>query len=274
MPQAAGNLKLQRGKHVLGNVKARHASSDRTKQIGSYGADSAGHAVREQGVLAGSAIDGDFVADGDARHVGRIDHRHVHGDDAHYWRDRSANKNVSFVAKRAMNAVAIAGGEQSNPGRPRRNELRIVSHALPSRNIAKTDDARAQTHDRFQRQLALRLFTQLRRIVAWMIAVQDRSGPDHVRPGLRTRSDRGAVREMYDAGIDAELFEPIQRGVEPFFLLARLAHGNRIQKYSRRSKMSEDAAQLQVLTFRKLRGEALGIIECDAQAVHAGVHFQ
>src|SRR5256885_11833924 len=163
-----------------GNVEARHASSDRAKQIGSYGADSAGRAVREQDVLAGSAIDGDFVADGDARHVGRIDHRHVHGDDAHDWRDRSANKNVSFVAERAMNAIAIAGGEQSNPGRPRRDELRVVPHALPRRNIAKTDDARAQTHDRLQRQLALGLFAQLRRIVAWMIAVQDRSGPDHV----------------------------------------------------------------------------------------------
>src|SRR5256885_222557 len=209
-----------------GNVEARHASSDRTKQIGSNGADSAGHAVRKQDVFAGSAIDGDFVADGDARHVGRIDHRHVHGDDAHDWRDRSANKNVSFVAKRAMNAVAITGGEQSNPGRPRRNELRIVSHALPSRNMAQADDARAQTHDRLQRQLALRLFAQLRRIVAGMIAVQNRPGPDHVRPCLGPRGDRSAVREMHDAGIDAKLFQTFQRRIKSLFLLSGLAPGN------------------------------------------------
>src|SRR5438445_8260242 len=225
-----------------GNVEAGHASSDRAKQIGSYGADSAGRAVREQNVFAGSAINGDFVADSDAGHVGHIDHRYVHGDDAHDWRDRSANKNVSLVAERAMNAVAIAGGEQSNPGRPRRNELRIVSHALPRGNVAQADDSRAQTHDRLQRQLALGLFAQLRRIVARMIAIQNRAGPDHVRPGFRTRSDRGAVCKMHDAGIDAEFFEPIQRGVKPLFLLSGLAPGDRIQKYSRRSKMSEDAA--------------------------------
>ena len=94
------------GAKFSGNVEARHASSDRTKQIGSYGTDSAGHAVRKQDVFASSAINGDFVADADARHVGRIDHRHVHGDDAHDWRDRSANENASFVTERAMNAVA------------------------------------------------------------------------------------------------------------------------------------------------------------------------
>src|SRR5258706_14258793 len=128
------------GEKFSGNVEAGHASSDRAKQIGSYGADSAGGAVRKQDVFAGSAIDGDFVADGDAGHVGYVDHRHVHGDDAHDWRDRSANKNVSLVAERAMNAVAIAGGEQSNPGRPRRDELRIESNALPSGSMAHADD--------------------------------------------------------------------------------------------------------------------------------------
>src|SRR4029077_11103491 len=110
--------------------------------------------------------------------------------------------------------------------------------------------------------------------VARVVAIQNGARPHHVRPRFRTRSDRGAVREMHDAGIDAESFQAFDRDEEPLFLLAGLAPGNRIQKYAGRSEMSEDTAQFQVLTFRKLRGETFGVIECDPEALHAGVPFQ
>ena len=54
------------------------------------------------------------------------------------------------------------------------------------------------------RMEALVFFAFLRRIVTRMVAIQNRSGPHHVRPRFRPRHDRRAIRQVHNARLNPQ----------------------------------------------------------------------
>ena len=173
-----------------------------------------------------------------------------------------------------MDAVAIAGGQHANQGRALGDKRGVVADSFARGNAAQIDDFRAQAHHRLQRQQLLRLFALFRGIVAGMVAVQNRAGAHHVRPGFRARDNGCAVGKMHQAGIDAQRAQPVQCRVEALFLFAGLLANGGIHKNSRRREVGKSAGELQVLALAKLPRETLDIRGGDAQAIHSGVNFQ
>src|SRR5450755_1956305 len=132
-----------------------------------------------------------------------INHAHIHGNNAYDGSDLSANEHAASTTERAVNSVAIAGGENRDSRGALGHEFSAVTDRATRRNISDGDNPGAQAHDRLQRQAALGFGALLWRIVAGVIAVEDDARPDHIGPGFRTRGDGGAVRKVHDAGVDA-----------------------------------------------------------------------
>src|SRR5260221_549498 len=89
-------------------------------------------------------------------------------------------------------------------------------------------------------------------IVAWMVAIQNRPGPHHVRPGFRPRYDRGAVRQVHNPRIDPQRTQAIECRVKTLLLFACLLPNVALRENSRGSKMRKDARELDVLALSEL----------------------
>src|SRR5260370_2166196 len=265
----------QSGSSRSGDVDAGDASGHRAEKIGGDGADAARDRVGGMHVFAVGAVDGDDIADFDAGDVGDIDNGHIHGDDSDDGRKFAAHEHAAAaVTERAVNAVAVAGREHGDYGRPRRYEFCAIANTGAGGNAAQAYDARAQAHHRLQRQAALGFGLLLRRIVAGMIAVKNYAGADHVSPTLRARSNGGAVGQMHDAGVDAESAQAIERGVEGSLLLEGLLALRRARAGFGGGEVRHEAPEPEVLAFRESAREAFHVAFGDTDAVHAGVHFQ
>ncbi len=86
--------------------------------------------------------------------------------------------------------------------------------------------------------------------------------------------DSGAVGQVHDARVDAQLAQALQRHEEVLFLLAGLLALRRRGERLRGRQVRQDAAEAQVPALRQLSREAIHIARRYAQAVHPGVHFQ
>src|SRR6476646_779992 len=106
--------------------------------------------------------------------------------------------------------------------------------------MANINDARAEAHYWTKRQLSFGLAAALDRIVARMVAIENRAGTNHVRPGFWTRSDGGAVGHVNDAGIDSESAKTFDGAVKTLFLLNGLLSDRTFKDFGR-GKVREDA---------------------------------
>src|SRR5215469_6747002 len=173
-----------------------------------------------------------------------------------------------------MDAVAIAGGQHANKRRALRNKRRVVADSRTCRHTAQMDDFAPQAHHRLERQEPLRFLAPVHGIVARMVAIQNRPGPHHVRPGLWTRDDGGAIGEMDQARIDAQAAQWVERRVEALLLFPRLLAGGGVGENFRRREVGKDARELEVPAFADLPRKTVDIGKRDSQAVHAAVDFQ
>src|SRR6266436_6596706 len=260
---------------ISGDIDARDAGGYGAEEIGGDGADAAGDGVRWMHVFAVGTVDGDDIADFGVGDVGDIDHGYIHGDNADDGRELATHEHAAAaVTKRAVNAVAIAGGENRDHGRTLRSEFCSVAHTGTGGNAAQANDARAQAHHRLQRQAAFRFWALLRRVVAGMIAVKNDAGAHHISPTLRARGDGGAIGHVHDASVDTELAQSVERVVEALFLLESLLAFRRRRERFGGSEVRHYAAESQMFAFCELAREAFHIADGDAEAVHAGVDFQ
>ena len=163
-----------------------------------------------------------------AGNVGDVDHGDVHGDDSDDGGERAAEQDGATIAKRAVDAVAVASREDGDARGALGDERFVVADPGAGGDLANADDARAQAQHRFDREALFDLRAQVYGVVAGMIAIKDGAGADHVGPSFGTGGDGGAIGEMYDARIDAERTETIERGVETLFLLAGLFASARV----------------------------------------------
>src|SRR5262249_36991501 len=162
------------------------------------------------------------------------------------------DQHAAAIAERAMDAVAVACRENADDAGAFGDEFAAVADAGGSGNMAQADDAGAKAQHGLERELAFGFFAYFRWIVARMVAVKNDAGADHVGPGFWAAGDGGAVGEMHDAGVDAELAHALEGDEKVFFLLARLfAVGCRCEGFGRR-EMRHDAAEAQICGFREL----------------------
>ncbi len=92
-----------------------------------------------------------------------------------------------------------------------------------------------------------------------MIAIKERAGANHVRPGFGTRGNGGAVGNVYDSGLHAEFAEAVDSATETLHLLLGLMADRRVRENFRRSQMGERAGEFEVLALRELIGEAIHV---------------
>src|SRR5215831_6748873 len=121
------------------------------------------------------------------------------------------------------------------------------------------DDFGAQAHRRLQRQELLRFLALFPGIVAWMVAIKNRTRPHHVRPGLWPRDDRGAIGEMDQARVDAQSAQAVECRVEALLLFLRLLAGGGVGENFRRRKVRKDARESEVLAFAELPRKAIDV---------------
>src|SRR6516225_8776518 len=115
-----------------------------------------------------------------------------------------------------------------------------------SRHTAQMDDFAPQAHHRLERQEPLRFLAPFHGIVAGMVAIQNRPGPHHVRPGLWTRDDGGAIGEMDQAWIDSQSAQLVECRVEALLLFPRLLPGGGVGENFRRREVGKDAGESEV----------------------------
>src|ERR1700751_5840692 len=101
---------------VSGNIKPRNAGADGAEEIRGDSADATGDEVGGEKVIAVEAVDGGDISESDVRDIGDVSHGDVHGNDTDDGSEDTVDQNVTFVAKRAMDAIAVAGGENGNFG--------------------------------------------------------------------------------------------------------------------------------------------------------------
>src|SRR5215472_7440474 len=173
-----------------------------------------------------------------------------------------------------MDAVAIAGGQHANKRRALRNKRRVVADSRTCWHTAQMDDLAAQAHHRLERQESLRFLALFHGIVAGMVAIQNGARPHHVRPGLWTRDDGGAIGEMDQSRIDAQSAQSVDCRVEALLLFLRLLAGGAVGENFRRREVGKDARELEVPAFANLPSKTIDIGKRDSQAVHAAIDFQ
>ena len=129
----------------------RRGNRPRSPVSTSYGTQAA--ASRDLGdvdaVVAVGADERRDVADL-ARHVGHVDHRHVHRDDAGDRRALPADENAAAIAERASIAVRVSDRERRDATVALGAKGAAVAHRVAVRNGAQVDDARAHRDDRIR----------------------------------------------------------------------------------------------------------------------------
>src|SRR5580692_5415336 len=166
-----------------------------------------------------------------------------------------------------MDAVAVACGEHSDARGTLGYECLVVTNAGAFRDAPDVDDACAQAQYRLERQARFDFRPLLDRIIAWVIAIQNHAGTNHVSPSLGARCDGRAVGEVYDAGINPQRSQTVERRVKTLFLMPRLLTYACVGKNLGRSKMCKDSAQFQMFAFCELASKTLDIARRDAQTV-------
>ena len=258
----------------LRQIKTRNALADRAEQIGTDGTDAARDNVGRVSAIAICAINRGDIADGYVGNVCDIEHHYIHGNDADDGGEMAAHSYAAAIAKRTMNAVAIARREHRNVRVTLGHPGCIVADTFTRWNGADVDDASAKTHHRAKRELGFDFFAPFDGVDAGMIAVENGAGTHHVCPSFRARSDRGTVGEVQNAGVDAVGAQAIDGGVEAIQLFLRLAADGRVGKNFGRREVGEDTGEFKMFALGELTREAVGVGRLDAQAIHAGVDFQ
>src|SRR5229473_2217353 len=203
-----------------------------------------------------------------------IEHGHIHGDDSDDRHELPAQQHAPAISQRTVNAVAVPRRQHADARRPLGHKRRVVTYSLALRNMAQADNPRTEAHHRLQRQPRFRFFAFFRRIVARMVAIENRSWPHHVRPRLRPRHDGRAVRQVHNSRINPQRAQPLERRVKTLFLFACLLANSGIRENFRGSKVRENPSKLQMFAFPQLPRKALHVAGCNPQPVHSRIDFQ
>src|SRR5215472_17641500 len=163
-------------------------------------------------MVALGAIEGGDIADRDVVDLGNVEHRDVHGDDADEGCFLASDIDTAAIAKGAMDAVAVTGRQYRHERRTLGHPAGVVADARAGGDRANIEKSRAQAHHRAESERGFVFGTQIERIKARMVAVEDRTGPDHVGPGFGAGGNRSAVGDMNDARGDAECPEAVRGG--------------------------------------------------------------
>src|SRR6266513_296473 len=94
-----------------GQINSRNPRAHSTQQIGSDSADASGHEICRQHVFTIGSVNGGHIAESHALYIGNVDHGHIHRDYTDDRREHATHEHIAGVAKRAMNTIAITGGD-------------------------------------------------------------------------------------------------------------------------------------------------------------------
>src|SRR5580700_7110060 len=126
----AGNAVAEENFCRLRQIKTWNALADRAEQIRTDGTDAARDDVGRVSTIAIGAINRGDIADGYVGNIGDIEHHYIHGDDADDGSEMAAHSHAAAIAKRTMNAVAIACGEHRDARRALGDPRGIVADAF------------------------------------------------------------------------------------------------------------------------------------------------